>query len=244
MTLIRLNKYLASQGIASRRKVDDMISQRRVYLNNNIALLGDKVDPEVDSVTVDKKVIPPHPQQLVYFIYNKPKYILTSASDDHGRDTVVNHVPQTPRVFPVGRLDFLSEGLVLLSNDGELAYAVTHPRFHVPKTYLVSILGKVSQDKIKMLSQGIELEDGKTAPAEVIFVSYEIEHTKLRITLYEGKKRQIRRMCANLHLFLTNLKRISLGPINLGDLPEGQYRVLTPSELQSLKKSVLTATRR
>ncbi|HOZ80778.1 MAG TPA: pseudouridine synthase, partial [Candidatus Woesebacteria bacterium] len=196
MTLIRLNKYLASLGVASRRKIDEYTSQGRITINQRQAVLGDKVDPETDTLVVDKKTIPPHPPQLVYYAVNKPKFVLSTTSDDRGRDVVVNLVPPTPRVFPVGRLDYQSTGLMILTNDGDLALKLTHPRYHLPKVYLITILGKVSTQK--------QIEMQKTG-AKVNPVSYEMNQTKLKITLYTGKKRQIRLLCAELHLYLIDL---------------------------------------
>jgi pseudouridine synthase len=223
---IRLNKYLASLGVASRRKIDEWTAQKRIYIGNRLAVLGDKVDPEVDKVTVDKKIIPPHPQKLVYYLLNKPKYVLSTSSDDRGRDIVVNYVPKDIRVFPVGRLDFESTGLILLTNDGDLSLRLTHPRYHLPKVYIVTILGKVAQNKI------IAMRD---TGAHVEVVSYDGRATTLKITLYQGKKRQIRLLCASLHLYLLELHRISIGPLEIKKLAPGEYRELTLAELRLIR---------
>lgn len=235
---IRLNKYLASKGIASRRRVDQLISEKRIYLNHHPATLGDKIDPDVDTVTVDKKIIPPHPQQLVYYLLNKPDYVLSTSRDEHGRDTVMKFVPASPRVFPVGRLDYHSTGLILLTNDGDLTQTITHPRFHLPKTYLVSILGAVSAQQIDQLRRGVRLEDGLTAPCRINQLPPRLGSTVLEITLYQGKNRQIRRMCLALGLEVTALHRIAIGPITLGSLRYGQYRSLDTIEITRLKKGV------
>lgn len=234
MTSIRLNKYLASLGIASRRKIDDLTIQNRIQINNHRAVLGDKVDPEVDTVTVDKKIIPPTPATLVYYLLNKPKYILSTTTDDHGRKTVLDLVPPTPRVYPVGRLDFESTGLIILTNDGDLSLHLTHPRFHIPKTYLVSVIGKITPITLSQIKYGVELEDGKTAPADVENLPEKYGQKQLKITLYEGKKRQIRRMCAALHLHVVELTRVAIGELTIGELPVGKYRALTSSELSNL----------
>lgn len=234
MTSIRLNKYLSSLGIASRRKVDDLTIQNRIQINNRRAVLGDKVNPETDTVTVDKKIIPPTPATLVYYLLNKPKYVLSTTTDDHGRKTVLDIVPPSPRVYPVGRLDFESTGLIILSNDGDLALKLTHPRFHLPKTYLVSVIGKITPITLSQIKYGVELDDGKTAPADVENLPEKYGQKQLKITLYEGKKRQIRRMCAALHLHVVELVRISIGDLTLGDLPVGKYRSLTTVELNNL----------
>ena len=235
MPLIRLNKYLAQLGVASRRQIDQITIGRRITINGRIAILGDKVDPENDTVVVDKKIISAQPQQLVYYALNKPKFILSTTSDDRGRQTVLKYVPKTPRVFPVGRLDFESTGLILLTNDGDLALKVTHPRYHLPKTYLVTVLGKVSTDKILQMEKGVKLDDGVTAPAKVSVEPAKLNQTNFQITLYEGKKRQIRRMCAALHLHLLDLHRLSIGPVELGQLKPGDVRPLTPGEINRLK---------
>jgi pseudouridine synthase len=225
MPLIRLNKYLASIGIASRRKIDVFTAEKRILINDRIAVLGDKVDPEVDKIQVDKKIILPQPQKLVYYAVNKPIYVLSTTHDDHGRRIITDYVPNTYRVFPVGRLDFESTGLILLTNDGNLALKLTHPRYHLPKVYLVSLLGKTPQSKINaMNSTNVKAE----------FIEFKTNQTTIKITLYEGKKRQIRLLCASLHLHLLSLQRLSIGPIELGNLPSGQYRDLTAEELAQL----------
>ena len=222
MALIRLNKYLAQLGVASRRKIDEITIGRRITINGRLAIPGDKVDPEVDTVIVDKKIIKPTPQKLVYYALNKPKYILSSSGDDRGRKTVIDLVPGTPRVFPVGRLDFESTGLILLTNDGDLALRVTHPRYHLPKVYIITILGKTPPDKVRQMGE-----------AEII--SQEFNQTQIKITLHTGKKRQIRLLCASLHLHLLELHRISIGPIEIKKLAPGEYRELTLDELKSIR---------
>ncbi len=226
MTQIRLNKYLASIGIASRRKIDEITFQHRITINGRMAIPGDKVNPETDTVIVDKKIIKPQPQKLVYYALNKPKYILSSNSDDRGRETVLKFMPKEIRVFPVGRLDFESTGLILLTNDGDLALRITHPRYHLPKVYEVTVIGKISPDKIKNI---------KAAPADVEILPAKFNQGKLKITLYQGKKRQIRLLCAANHLHVVDLHRVSIGPINLGSLAPGQYRELTSAEIKSIQ---------
>ena len=226
MPLIRLNKYLASIGVASRRKIDEITSQKRILINGKIAILGDKVDPEVDKIQIDKRIIPPKPQHLVYYALNKPPFVVSTSDDPQGRETVINLVPSTPRVFPVGRLDYQSTGLILLTNDGNLALKLTHPRFHLPKVYLIQLLGRTLPEVIKKMNDDVTVAE---------FVEYKNNQTVIRITLHEGKKRQIRLLCASLHLHLMTLHRVSIGPITLGNLPIGQYRDLTPEELKIIK---------
>ncbi|MCX6726645.1 MAG: pseudouridine synthase [Candidatus Shapirobacteria bacterium] len=227
MPSIRLNKYLASIGIASRRKIDAFTAEKRILINNRLAVLGDKVNPETDKIQVDKKIILPQPQTLVYYAVNKPIYVLSTTTDDHGRRIITDYVPDTYRVFPVGRLDFESTGLILLTNDGNLALKLTHPRYHLPKVYLISILGKTPQYKINQMNQ---------ANAKAELVESKNNQTIIKITLHEGKKRQIRLLCAKLHLHLLSLQRLSIGPIQLADLPSGQYRDLTKEEINNLLK--------
>jgi 23S rRNA pseudouridine2605 synthase len=234
MPLIRLNKYLASMGVASRRKIDEFTVHGRITINRKTAVLGDKVDPEVDTVVVDKKIIKPSPQNLVYYLLNKPKYVLSTTNDDRGRDTVLNYVPKTPRVFPVGRLDYESTGLILLTNDGDLSLRLTHLRYHLPKTYLVTIIGKITPEKFDQFRHGVLLEEGKTAPADIEVLPSKFNQGKLKVTLYQGKKRQIRRMCSVLHLHVVDLHRVSIGPLTIGDLASGKYRLLTPEEIKKI----------
>jgi len=217
-------------GIASRRKIDAMALQKRISINGELAEPGDKIDPDTDTIVVDKKIIPLRQladQELVYYLLNKPKYVLSTSSDDRGRDTVLNYVPKTPRVFPVGRLDYESTGLIILTNDGDLALRLTHPRYHLPKTYLVTVLGKVTPLTISQMN---------ATGAKTKKVSSQYNQTTLEIILFQGKKRQIRLMCSKLHLHVVDLRRISIGPINIGSLTSGKYRLPTPREISALKK--------
>jgi pseudouridine synthase len=235
MAQIRLNKYLASQGVASRRKIDQMVADRHIFINNSPATLGQKVDPQKDVIKVGHKIIPYQPPKLTYIILNKPKGYLSTTRDDRSRPTVTSLVKSPTRLFPVGRLDIQSTGLILLTNDGPLTLKLTHPRYHLPKVYLATFLGEVSLSKIESMRHGVELDDGRTAPSEVEFFESKSNHTTLKITLFEGKKRQIRRMAAALHLHLVFLHRISLGPIEIGNLAIGQSRPLTQTEINQLK---------
>lgn len=235
MGFIRINKYLSTIGVCSRRQVDALINQRRITINNRIAVLGQKVDPEVDTVVVDRKIIRPQPVTKVYYLLHKPKFVLSTTVDTHDRPTVLDYVPHSTRLYPVGRLDYESTGLIILTNDGDFALRLTHPRYHLPKTYQVTVVGKLTPDKIRQLTKGIRLEDGLTAPAKVNNVNTnQFGRIHFDITIYEGRKRQIRRMCSALSLHVEDLKRISVGDLTLGDLPIGKYRLLTASEVRSL----------
>jgi len=231
---IRLNKYLASLGIASRRQIDKYVTEGRIYINGNLAKLGDKVDPNTDLIKVDGKLVSTTAPKLVYIALNKPVGVISTAKDTHNRNTVIDLVKSPYRLFPVGRLDADSSGLILLTNDGALALKLTHPRYHLPKTYLVTLQGVVPKSSLFALASGVKLIDGLTAPADVSFFSRQKDITILKITLYQGKKRQIRRMCLELKLKLTGLQRIKIGPISLGNLSLGDYRFLTAAEISSI----------
>lgn len=234
---IRLNKYLASVGIASRRKVDELIEAGKVRVNSQKAQLGQQVEPERDEIVVSGRKIGKR-ENLVYIILNKPKGVTSTVSDEHAQKTVLDLVKVKERVFPVGRLDVLSEGLILLTNDGELAQKLTHPKFHVAKRYEVLISGSVSAGKLEKLRGGVVLDDGVTAPADVK-VLHKSHNTLLEMVLYEGKKREIRRMTAAIFLHLLNLKRVAIGTVELEDLKSGEWRKLSPSEVEKLKAETI-----
>lgn len=232
---MRINKFLAQVGVASRRKVDQLIEEGRIIVNGKRAILGQKVT-EKDEILVDGKKAGEGVKKI-YIIVNKPKGITSTAYDRHARRSVLQLVGAKERLFPVGRLDQDSTGLMILTNDGEITQRVTHPKYHIPKTYEALILGAVETDKIKRMEQGIELEEGTTAPAQIETIFKTAHRTFLKITLFEGKKRQIRRMAAEMHLHILTLKRISIGPIKLGSLASGKYRHLTENEIKLLIKS-------
>lgn len=233
---IQLNKYLANLGISSRRKIADLVDAKRVKVNGQIMeKLGIRIDPEVDQIEVDGKKVGGQPK-LTYLILNKPKGIVSTVADEHGRKTVIDLIHTKERLYPVGRLDQDSVGLVMLTNDGDLTQHLTHPSFHIPKTYHVLISGEVSQNQLEKLRNGVVLKDGKTAPAQVEIVEQSPKRTLLQIIIHEGKNRQIRRMCGALGLNLLELKRVAIGPINLGDLKMGSSRFLNAEEIQLLKE--------
>lgn len=234
MGMERLQKVLAQAGVASRRAVEKMILEGRVEVNGTVAELGMKVGPE-DHITVDGKAIRRR-EGLVYIVLNKPAGYITTARDTHSRQTVMELLKDMPiRVYPVGRLDKDTEGLLLLTNDGELANRLMHPSSHVPKTYLVVVEGVLTQENIRALEQGVELYDGKTLPAKVENVERTSRQTSFLLTIVEGRNRQIRRMCGSLGRKVTYLKRLSIGGLTLGDLALGAYRHLTSVELESLR---------
>ena len=240
--VIRINKYLAGRGVAARRKVDKLIEEGKISVNGKTAVLGQKIDVMKDVVLMDGRLITGGTEKLhdgteghTYIILNKPRGVVSSALDTHGRKTVVDLVNAGKRLYPVGRLDVESEGLILLTNDGELTHHLMHPKFHVAKTYVVKFLGKVSENKINVMRNGVTLREGKTAPADVKVVKS--AGNTLEIVLFEGKNRQIRKMAEVLHLHILNLKRVAIGNVQLGGLEVSKWRNLTAEESGALKKA-------
>lgn len=232
---MRINKYLASLGVASRRKVDVMIEEGKIRVGGRIVKLGEQIDPAHDNVTVGGKEVGQTTVDKVYYAVNKPKGVISTARDTHGRLTVVSLVRSRVRLFPVGRLDAESEGLMLLTNDGELMQRMTHPKYHVPKVYEVVILGNLSEERLARLRGRVKLRDGSmTMPADVRVIANKENKTVVEIILKEGKNRQIRRMCEALNLHLLNLKRVAMGPIELADLQTGESRKLEETEVKEL----------
>lgn len=230
----RLQKVLAAVGWGSRRTCDEMIAAGRVTVNGEVAVLGRRVDPDHDLVEVDGAPVGVRPG-LVHYLLNKPTGVVSTASDTHGRPTVVELVPQTPRVFPVGRLDADTEGLLLLTNDGVLANRIAHPRHGIDKEYLVEVAGgSVSPGDLRRLRQGIELDDGITAPAQASQSMPGI----LRITIHEGRNRQVRRMCEAIGHPVVRLVRTRIGPITDRQLAPGTWRELTVAERRALAEAV------
>jgi 23S rRNA pseudouridine2605 synthase len=233
----RLNKYLSSLGIASRRQVDQMISRYEIIVNDKPAHLGQKIDPTVDLIKVRNQLVAQRQPSLVYFALNKPAGVLSTTKDTHGRKTIMDFIPSTTRLFPIGRLDVDTTGLILLTNDGDLALKLTHPRYHLPKTYIATVKGKTPLIKLDQLQDGVQLDDGLTQPAIVELVKSDSQQSIIKITLFQGKKRQIRRMFAALHIFLISLERIQIGSLSLGNLMPGQYRPLTLHEVKLLSST-------
>jgi 23S rRNA pseudouridine2605 synthase len=226
----RLQKVLASLGYGSRRACEELIADGRVTVNGSVAVLGRRIDAAVDLVEVDGAPVGTRPG-LVHYLLNKPAGVVTTARDTHGRPTVVELVPAEPRVFPVGRLDAATEGLLLLTNDGELANRIAHPRHGLDKEYLATVAGgPVSAGVIRRLREGVELDDGPTAPARVSQPSPGV----LRITIHEGRNRQVRRMCEAVGHPVTRLVRTRIGPIHDRRLKPGAWRHLDPTEVRVL----------
>lgn len=231
---VRLQKYLAECGVASRRKSEDLIDQGKVKVNGSIASIGDKINPKRDTVTVNGKKIVKQ-KSHTYIMLHKPRGFITTMSDEMDRKCVAQLVKDVPgRVYPVGRLDRDSEGMLLFTNDGEFANAMTHPTRHVPKTYRVTVRPSITEEQITKLTTGVIIEDRMTAPAEVRVVTKEEGRVVLEIILYEGRNRQIRKMCEEVGLEVARLKRTAIGSIKLGMLKQGDYRELTEDEVRRL----------
>lgn len=235
----RLQKVLSQAGIASRRNAEKLIAEGKIRVNGVITTeLGTKVDIEKDKISYNGKTIRTL-EKKVYFMLNKPKGYISSAKDEKGRKTVIDLLADVPeRIFPVGRLDYNTEGLLLLTNDGEFMNNLLHPKFEIAKTYVAKINGIINQEQIYKLCDGIELEDGKTAPADVYVDSIDtkLKQSRIEITIHEGRNRQVRRMFQALGFEVKSLKRIAFGDLTLNGLQRGKYRPLRENELKRLKK--------
>lgn len=234
---IRLQKFLSEAGVASRRKAEEMIRNGAVKVNGVTAQIGDSVDPKKDTVLVKGKKVMKQ-KTMRYILLNKPRGYVTTTDDDLGRKCVLELVKDVKeRIYPVGRLDRVSEGALILTNDGAFANAMMHPSKHVPKTYRVTVRPEATAEQVDILSTGVEIDGRMTAPADVYILSKEEGRAVLEIVLYEGRNRQIRRMCEALDLEVARLRRVAVGPIKLGMLPTGQWRDLTEDEVNSLFKA-------
>lgn len=231
---MRINKYLSECGVASRRASDDLIREGRVFINGKAAALGDDVG-EKDEVTLDGTPVTRSVSHR-YFVMNKPKGYVCTVEDDRGRKTVMQLLPpDAGRVYPVGRLDYDSEGLLLLTDDGELTFRLTHPKNEIPKTYLVRIEGSIGEQQLNKLRSGVVLDGKLTKRCKIKVVETDKEYTKLHITITEGRNRQVRRMFETVGKEVVFLKRIRIGELSLGSLDRGKVRKLTPEEIFYLK---------
>ncbi len=232
--LVRIDKFISNTGITSRRGI-------RKFLKNNIVTLNGiritdpalKCNPLIDKVLIDENQI--KPTEFEYYLLNKPIGIVSTTSDEMGRTDVTSFIDTYSKIYPIGRLDKDTHGLLLLTNDGKMTHKLIHPKYHIPKTYIVTTKNKPNKSQLTELSSGVLLDDGITLPAKVSVISLHKNITQLKIVLYEGRNRQIRRMCAKLALDLIDLKRIAFGPIKLGNTPVGKWRKLTKSEVEHLR---------
>jgi len=231
----RLQKIVAACGLASRREAERWIERGRITVNGSVASLGESADPDVDRIEIDGQKLG-RPETKVYILLNKPSGYVTSMRDPEGRPVVSELLKGVAeRVVPVGRLDLTTEGLLILTNDGDLAQHLAHPSFHVNKTYLARVRGHVGHETITHLERGVMLDDGMTAPARAELVRKTGSHSWLKITIHEGRNRQVRRMCEALDFSVSRLKRIGYAFLNDRDLQSGHYRHLTSQEVMMLK---------
>ena len=238
MEEIRLQKYLAEAGVASRRKCEEFIQKGRVKINGNVATLGEKVNPEIDKVEFDNKEIGKI-EEHVYILLNKPIGYVTTAKEQFGRDSVLDLVKVKQRIVPVGRLDMYTSGALLLSNDGDFIYKVTHPKHEVDKTYTVTLKGIVTNEDVQKLKNGVEIEGYVTKPAQVKILKTDEEKniSRLAITIHEGKNRQVRKMCEAIGKKVQALHRTKIGNIEVKELKLGTWRYLKPEEVEYLIKN-------
>lgn len=238
---IRIQKVLSDNGILSRRKAEDAIRAGRITVNGHPAVLGNPVNPARDIIAIDGVRVPLQKKKTNYYIMlHKPRGYVTTTSDELGRRCVTDLVEDAPfRVYPMGRLDRNSEGLLLLTNDGQFANTVMHPSNHISKTYRVTVRPDITDEQAAKMSAGIVLDGKKTLPATVLVLEKQEGRVVLQITISEGRNRQVRRMCEAVGLEVARLKRISVGPVKLGMLPPGKWRELKPSELSALRNAAM-----
>lgn len=233
---MRLQKFIAECGVASRRSAEKIIESGRVYVNGDLVdYMGCEVDPDRDMVEVDGKVIKPESKKY-YIVLNKPKNYVTTVSDDLGRPTVMNLVEDIDaRIYPVGRLDFDTTGLLIMTNDGDFANKLTHPRNVVNKTYIARVDRILTEDELAKLEKGVDIDGTKTAPAKAEMIKRPQKGFEVKITIHEGRNRQVRRMLEAVNVNVLALKRISVGSVTLGNLPEGKWRKLSDAEINKLR---------
>ncbi|MDE6211743.1 MAG: rRNA pseudouridine synthase [Clostridia bacterium] len=233
----RLNKYLASTGVASRRGADKLIEEGRVKVNGKVVKeLGSAINEKNDTVMVDDKIVKPV-NDYAYILFYKPKGCITTVSDEKGRKTIYDYLQDlnVPHLIPVGRLDYDTEGMLIMTNDGDLAYKLTHPSYEIPKTYLVKVEGEMPEHKLAQLRKGVLVDGEKTKRCKVKLLEYKDGESKLQVTITEGKNRQIRKMFEAVEREVKFLKRIAVGELRLGGLPRGGYRYLNDDEIYYLK---------
>jgi 23S rRNA pseudouridine2605 synthase len=234
----RIQRALARAGFGSRRSCEDLIAAGRVTVNGTVATLGGRVDPETDRLTVDGVGVNLDPN-VRYYALHKPRGVVTTMSDPQGRPDISGYLPsEGPRVFPVGRLDLESEGLLLLTNDGDLANRLLHPSYGVEKEYLAEVEGDATDRRLSRIRRGVDLDDGPAHAASIRLVAGSGGRAALRVVMTEGRKREVRRLLAAVGLPVTRLVRLRVGSVKLGQLPPGELRELTPEEIRSLASAV------
>jgi len=237
LVLERIQKILAKAGIASRREAERMVIEGRVSVNGRVVeTLGFKAEPSKDHIKVDGRRLT-HPEPKVILLLNKPRGYLSTVKDPKGRPTIMDLLKNVKwRIYPVGRLDFDAEGLLLLTNDGDLAHLLSHPRFSIPKTYLVKVAGVPEEKKLTRLQRGVMLEDGRARAISCSLIRQREKNSWVRVVVTEGRNRLVKRMFSAIGHTVLKLKRVEYGPIQLGDLPFGQFRYLTPGEMERLNR--------
>jgi pseudouridine synthase len=231
----RIDKYLSNAGIASRRDIKKILKQYTVTVNGNrVTSSGVRIHPGEDVVAIDGRVL--QVTKHVYFLLHKPAGVISTVSDNRGRESVVDLIPTIAKIFPVGRLDKDTTGLLLLTDDGELTHRLIHPKYHVPKVYQLTVSGTVKKSQLTAFRRGVLLSDGITLPAKAEILEEREGVTIVEVTLIEGRNRQIRRMCEELGMELLALKRVKFGSLSLADLKEGEYRELSEEEIQDLQQ--------
>lgn len=240
MEKIRIQKVIADIGFCSRRKAEELIGQKRVKINGHPALIGQKIDPMKDLITIDgERLYYSRKKQHVYLMMNKPRGYITSMSDDRGRRCVTELLPETQvRVYPVGRLDLNTEGLLLFTSDGNFANDMMHPSRSVSKTYRVTVRPDINDEQAVKLSEGVYIDGRKTAPAEVRVLAKEQGRVVMELVIREGRNRQVRKMCEAVGLEVARLKRVAFGPLKLGMLKPGTCRELSAEELKAIRSAV------
>lgn len=235
---VRLQKYLADAGIASRRKAEELIAQGKVKVNGKVVTeLGTKIDPKKDEVLYLDKKVDTKETELVYIMLHKPEGYVTTAKEQFGRPAVMDLVKGVKeRIFPVGRLDYDTSGLLLLTNDGDLTYKLTHPKHDVDKTYIAKLYGTPDEGALQKFRRGVYIDGKRTKPAKIQILEKDDRFCTAEIIIHEGRNRQVRKMCESIKHPVAQLKRVATGELKLGDLPKGKYRHLTEKEVKYLKK--------
>lgn len=233
--MIRLQKFLADASVSSRRKAEEYILQGRVKVNNEVIdTLGYKIDEKKDKVYFDDKLVEIK-QEFIYIMLHKPEGCVTTAKDQFDRKTVLDYIDIQERIYPVGRLDYDTSGLLILTNDGDLTYRLTHPKHNIEKIYIAKVTGEIKKEELEKFEKGLYIDGYKTSPAKIFVVKKEGKYTSLKIVIHEGRNRQVRKMCDAIGLKVCHLKRIATGKLYLGELKKGEYRLLTDKEIKYLK---------